>query len=65
LGTETHLSAQISEKRTQFTHIALLPISRENPPIYRDAPLLERFRPTTENRGVPGSSPGLAMLDPA
>ena len=25
-------------------------------------PLLERFCSTTENRGVPGSSPGLAML---
>jgi hypothetical protein len=29
------------------------------------APPLERFRPMTENRGVPGSSPGLASLNPA
>ena len=61
LGTETTLSAQIDAKRTQFAYIELVRVyrgTRSNAGIPR---LLERFRSMTENRGVPGSSPGLAI----
>jgi hypothetical protein len=51
LGTGAHLSAQIGEKRTQFSASNGVRLGRENSLNCRDCALLERFRPTTENRG--------------
>jgi hypothetical protein len=68
LGTETHHGAQTHGKRTQLANIARTTVDDAKPPHAGLSRLLEGFRPTTENRGVPGSSPGLAIgsaLNPA
>jgi hypothetical protein len=62
LGTERRISAQTQKKRMQFATIQPAPVDRENPRFAGITPLLERFASTTENRGVPGSSPGLAIV---
>jgi hypothetical protein len=50
-----------AEKEPQFANIATTIAKSRSLRICRVSASLEGFQPTTENRGVPGSSPGLAI----
>jgi hypothetical protein len=65
LGTERRLGAQIRDERRQFANIGALAASELTVLFAGISLQFERFRPAAENRGVPGSSPGLAISETA
>jgi hypothetical protein len=63
LGTSDDTGTRSALKRSQTAAIHESDRSPENQHLCRDFGLLETFEWSPENRGVPGSSPGLAMTE--
>jgi hypothetical protein len=64
-GDETPPIPRIARKSTQIAKFCVLRMCCENRLVSRDFGGLDSPDVTTENRGVPGSSPGLATRKPA
>jgi hypothetical protein len=64
LGPEVSVKPRIAEKSPQIPNIGAPHLFCRNRVVSRDFAPAGRLEVTTENRGVPGSSPGLAILKP-
>jgi hypothetical protein len=65
LGDEVALVSRIGEERPEFANFRLLEPTPRFDAFAGDPKPFEGPDRTTENRGVPGSSPGLAIRNPA
>ena len=63
-GDETPLISRTTSKRPQTADNEVSRKRTKNPVLPGISPPFEAFDRTTENRGVPGSSPGLAIANP-